>query len=545
MESNATTTSSTSSVTNTSTSTTSTHNNDNKNKTTEYDSLMQRLEENEIDPKDIRYDEYKNLSKEDINILYPKDTMEKENSIAMSLQLKANLTDDEVMNKVLFEKEIESYDSKDAEYIKSANDISNAVFYAEASLYHSVMAMDAVSEVLYNNAMANKYGADSLFQEYSETMKVSIGNTTREYTYTRTSIYTKDQGLQTSSKFTATEVFNTFDTIDKKYQEIINKHNYNDNSHFHQATKAVASYHQEIKNEYHKRASDNAIMLHTHTRSSSYAQFSYSSDLKNETQTIIKNKDNEVRYPESQKYSEIISTLFSGDYKTEEEYLLKSMDTQKYYKNREINDKEYIQLTKEHYEGKFSNRNFTEFIDKLGMGDLSDDEKELYKSIIKDRWVTNEEVSSLSYEQLKTLSKFYESSDDNEKYIGDSDIPTDYKAQQLMRTVNISNDDVYNKMIFDRISSMQNDEEISAYMSVITANEESFYHDMAQDKLSNPSKSPKVVLEYLISLTETKVADAKTTDDKILYESMLGIYKELEKEYIDKLELNESKTLEK
>ncbi|MDY0328084.1 MAG: hypothetical protein RBR07_07545 [Arcobacteraceae bacterium] len=64
------------------------------------------------DPADITYDEYKTFTKDNIEQLYPKDTMPKENEKANSLLIMVIGTDDEILNKVLFDKEIQSYNSE-------------------------------------------------------------------------------------------------------------------------------------------------------------------------------------------------------------------------------------------------------------------------------------------------------------------------------------------------------------------------------------------------------------------------------------------------
>ncbi len=512
-----------------------------KNKSSENSELFNKLLNNETNPKDISYEEYKNLSRDEINTLYPRDTMEKENNEAVSLHIKTHMTDDEVLNKVLFEKELESFDSLNVKYLKPAIDITNATFEAWNSLTYGMMSFGVEMDQIHNNIIAHTYGAKSSFQEYSHSMEVSVGNMTREFTYNRTSMYTAEQHISATESLVASQIFTTFDTIETKYNMIATENNYNKGSNFYEGMKAVSSYHEEIKGEYYKRESDNRIMLHTYTRSYSHAEFEYSASIQNDTQVTQGDKENESKFPEAKKYSQIISSLLNGDYKTQEDYMLTAMENQQYYENRQKNDKEYIQLTKEHYEGKFSDRNFEEFITKMDMDNLSSDEKNLYKSIIKDRWVTDKEVSTLSFEQLKNISKFYNSSENNDTYIGDTDIPTDYKALKLIEAVNVSNDDVFNNLLFERISSMENNEEISAYMSTVTGskgyNKESFYHDMTQDSLSSPSKNPKNVLDNLITQTEAKITDDSTPDDKILYESMLGIYTELRDAYIQKKEV--------
>ena len=74
--------------------------------------------------------------------------------------------------------------------------------------------------------------------------------------------------------------------------------------------------------------------------------------------------------------------------------------------------------------------------------------RELIEFHPKSKQTNNKEVASLSFEQLKSINKSYNISENNDIFIGDSYVPIDYKAQQLLYSVNVSPDDIFNKMIF-------------------------------------------------------------------------------------------------
>lgn len=86
--------------------------------TTIFDSLLQ---ENRL-PSKITYDEYKNLTKEQIENLYPADTMPQENKKALALHTKAHFSDDEILNEVLFDKELEFYGRESQNFVSEKVD---------------------------------------------------------------------------------------------------------------------------------------------------------------------------------------------------------------------------------------------------------------------------------------------------------------------------------------------------------------------------------------------------------------------------------------
>ena len=85
-----------------------------------FDSLLSK----NTPAKNITYDEYKNLSVEDLEKLFPKQSMPEENEKALSLHTKAQASEDEILNQVLFDKELEFYGSDAQQYVSSFVDSS-------------------------------------------------------------------------------------------------------------------------------------------------------------------------------------------------------------------------------------------------------------------------------------------------------------------------------------------------------------------------------------------------------------------------------------
>ena len=61
----------------------------------------------------------------------------------------------------------------------------------------------------------------------------------------------------------------------KQFDIIQTKGHYDAKSHFYKGSKAVTSYHEAIKDEYHKRKEENDKLLHCYTNTYSYAYVEY------------------------------------------------------------------------------------------------------------------------------------------------------------------------------------------------------------------------------------------------------------------------------
>jgi len=119
-------------------------------------------------------------------------------------------------------------------------------------------------------------------------------------------------------------------------------------------------------------------------------------------------------------------------------------------------------------DSKLTQEQFDKLIDKLDLNYLSQDEKELYKSIIDNGYISNEEIKDLSYEEMKTLGKFVFKKDESGEYIDETLLNSDMKAGTLLSTAVISNNDDFNKSVFKMVENLEKDEDITNFMYLIT-----------------------------------------------------------------------------
>lgn len=483
MQTNYTSTHSTSSTTRT-TYTTNTKQEDETKKST----LFNELKNEKTNPRDITYDEYKNLKREDIDKLYPKDTMAEQNKEALSLHIKANMADDEVLNKVLFEKELESLSSIDAEYLKPANDIINAIFEATSHFAHNIMRLEAINKHFESFGVKKGTTLQEYSFEFSKTMEITVGNITRSVSYNKSVDYTKQTGLST------TDVFSAFDTMSNKFKTTIQEHHYGKDSHFYKGTQIIQSYHENIKAEYNKRMEVNTSTLYAYTKSYSYSNLDYKQNMDNNPQNVH--------------LDSLIEQILSFEKSQNNQYLSVEDIRQKYKDN-------------------FNDEKYSELLEKVGLEDLSDEEKELFKSVIDDKHISDSEVRNLSYEQMKTLNKIIMQSDDKDNYLAQDIIDIDYKASRLLDTTFMSKDDTFNKTVFQQVKGLHNDEVIYMYMAMVSGtrnfpNEDSIYKN---------SDDPAEVLKSLIQTNEQRQSIASQSSLKGYFNASVNIYNNILQNY--------------
>jgi hypothetical protein len=134
----------------------------------------------------------------------------------------------------------------------------------------------------------------------------------------------------------------------------------------------------------------------------------------------------------------------------------------------EILPSDAVEELKKQYKESFTNEKFEELLIKLDIKNLSKEEKELYKSIIDDRYISDDEISNLSYNQMETLGKFIFIKNGKDRYVEESLINTDLKAGTLLSIPIISNDKNFNKALFSMVETMNDERTIIDFMYPIT-----------------------------------------------------------------------------
>ena len=98
---------------------------------------------------------------------------------------------------------------------------------------------------------------------------------------------------------------------------------------------------------------------------------------------------------------------------------------------------------------------FDSLLEKLQIKDFSEEDKNLFQSIIKDRKITEEEYNNLSYSQSKKLNQIISRSDLSGNFIPDTFVFFEKLSMAPLISVhNISDDDIYNEAVFNTIKKL-------------------------------------------------------------------------------------------
>ena len=172
---------------------------------------------------------------------------------------------------------------------------------------------------------------------------------------------------------------------------------------------------------------------------------------------------------------------------------------------------------------------FNNLVEKLNLEHMQKEDKELYKSIIEDRYISNDEIKNLSYKQIETLGKFIFVKEGKNGYIEESLINTDLKAGTLLSIPLITDDENFNKAIFEMVEKMDNDKDIQQFMWPITGTPHSsslIAFPEIQAKYYN-GKDMGEVLDNLISDYKTSVDNSTNANDMKYYQTKISQFTDL------------------
>lgn len=126
---------------------------------------------------------------------------------------------------------------------------------------------------------------------------------------------------------------------------------------------------------------------------------------------------------------------------------------------KELSDKSSVDLIKRD--------DFDKLISKL---EVSFNEKEINKifSIVEDRYISEKEILSLSYEEVKKLKELIMEEDENGNVYDASLIRSSYKVSSFMATSLISDNEDFNKAIFEKLKTLKDEKETVLFMAAIT-----------------------------------------------------------------------------
>lgn len=257
------------------------------------------------------------------------------------------------------------------------------------------------------------------------------------------------------------------------------------------------------------------------------------SDKKTEDKDSIESRIKTV----SEAINEILAGSVNDDKKLQDMMLnvhpdfMQRLDTTKY----KIDKSEYI-----------SDEEFNNLVNKLQLQDMKKEDMALFKSIIEDQYISNEEVENLSYAQMETLGKFVFIEDGKDSYIDKTTINTDLKAGTLLSIPIVTDDENFNKAVFDMVSNMNDNVEIVNFMYGITGTHHSAkliaFPELQSKNYKN--KDMGEVLEKIIDNYNIYLDNSKSANDTKYLQNMISKYTDLFNLY-QEFSGNEDKKLEK
>lgn len=181
--------------------------------------------------------------------------------------------------------------------------------------------------------------------------------------------------------------------------------------------------------------------------------------------------------------------------------------------------------------------------------EVSFNEKEGNKifSIVEDRYISEEEILSLSYEEVKKLKELIIEEDENGNVYDASLIRSNYRVSSFMATSLISDNEDFNKAIFEKLKTLKNEKETVLFMAAITGSfgiqsavawyekidDEGKTFGFSKIRDNDIEKYLKDKIKYLKDILDDGVsALASKTYEKVLswYEDILENYSSIKKE---------------
>jgi|GEM_PF-6068099 len=200
---------------------------------------------------------------------------------------------------------------------------------------------------------------------------------------------------------------------------------------------------------------------------------------------------------------------------------------------------------------------FDELLNKLQIDDFTEDEKELFQSIIQDRSVSQEEFDSLSYEEIVKLKQIISKSDLEGNYIADSFVTfSNVTMSVFLNAPNISDDETYNKAVFNAMKKLNLSQDDSFDMvnelgGLIDDQEKREFENRLTSAQYDAGVRYKSFIgqdmqDYLTNrLSELREGYANTTDETVKedYRKLIKAYTQIQSEY-NQLKYNNNSQLE-
>ena len=309
-----------------------------ENTTTIDNSVFDSLINKDIAPKEITYNEYKNLTKEDINKLFPKDTMSEQNTKAISLFTRATGSEDEILNQVLFEKELESDGSK---FTKRTSRMIDSFMNIWESMEQMKIASEKTEQYMKDNNI-----------NFSKEELLTTG--IEFYSKIHSAMYKETVVPENQKKISASEMFEIFDNNKMGGEETIRRNKYTSHDEYYNYHYAMVEYENSIRDAYQKKVDENNAVLASYTQNNksnpveNQESTSKVEDKKEEKQTNKIEDNNEVNSTTTEDLvADLLSLIRTGLTESELKYLQELLAEIKQLVKDEIKNKRGISAEKE------------------------------------------------------------------------------------------------------------------------------------------------------------------------------------------------------
>jgi len=186
---------------------------------------------------------------------------------------------------------------------------------------------------------------------------------------------------------------------------------------------------------------------------------------------------------------------------------------------------EAIEQMKQESKDSFTDEKYEEILKKLDIKNLSDEDKDLFKSIINDKHISYDEVKDLSYEQMETLKKFTATTEKFDSYEEIAVLHTDFKVEKLFQIPLISDNKTFNKSVLEMAKNFESDEEVRDFMAMVTGTWNFPYDE--PNHIDYDIQDPDIVLRDIIYKLEEKLETTTKVKEVEFYKNAINLYTSL------------------
>ncbi len=212
----------------------------------------------------------------------------------------------------------------------------------------------------------------------------------------------------------------------------------------------------------------------------------------------------------------MINTKFRN---TQLEYVANNIDIQESIPNNFSQDK-------------ISKSEFDNMLEEMPVSILSEYEKKLFFTIIEDKYITTKEAESLTYEQIKKIKDLILEKDKKGEYIEASFINASYKANALMFSAIVSDDDNFNKAFHNILKNLTKTKDILNFMILVAGVTDPATIVGFDEYLNTEYGFKQIRSDDLDSYLQESIDELKAKLNKSINESLKEYYKEALSYYI-------------